>query len=104
MHKSHVSIPDSFFAVPNAVYNILPVPNKNGTISHNKQQFKPCGILINSNVDGQSTTAIVRGWLDGESAVDADNYTFETNVIHEIEFKAIEEEDTTARGIKILSL
>ena len=76
---------------------------KGGPISHSKENFRPEGIMINSNSDdSDAVTATVWGYLHNENETDMDDYILALNVVHPLAFKAVRNQGTTARGIKII--
>jgi len=98
----HVKIKDSWFGEnENKIFWIY--NNKTRKNSHTKESFTPRGIFIGSNGEnGQATTAIVKGFLYGENEKDLDEWPLTLNVVHPLRFAAIYENDTDARGIKII--
>lgn len=102
--ENHVKITDKWFDDnPNSRFDIESTV-RGRPVSHGKDNFRPMGILINSNgASAQATTAVVSGYLHNENEKDVDEYVLALNVVHRLAFKAIYEKNTTARGVKIFA-
>jgi len=97
-----VEIPDNWEKTHSGgIFWIAPNPSNNQT-SHNKQNFRPRGIIIDrQDTDDTSTTALVRGILWSEGVNDWKTRRLATNVEHPRAYRAIDMRETNGRGIEI---
>lgn len=104
--ERHIVIANDWFQEnPDGVFYIEPLVQGSCIISHDKHNFRPLRVSINYHTDdtvqSTATSAKIRGYLHGENEQDLDDYILTVNVVHDLAFKAIYAEGTTARGIKI---
>lgn len=96
-----IEIPTSFFSGTDDRFVICPEVGQSA--SHTKHNFRPRGIIFDSNGDDKADDnyATVRGILFGQSDQTPSTRTMARGIVHPRAYKVIFREGTTARGIEI---
>ena len=98
--EQSIEIPDDWHTTHKSGIFWIVNPDRGRDIkSHSKENFRPRGIFIDSNADGTSTTAVIRGMLWGEN--DWKTRTLACNVEHPRAYRAIDMSKSNGRGIEI---
>lgn len=95
-----IEIPDSFFSGTDDAFVIRPEVGQ--AASHTKHNFRPRGIIFDSNSDDPDDNyATVRGILYGQSDQTPSTRTMARGIVHPRAYRVIYRTGTTARGIEI---